>query len=41
VTEPGATAADVCAFAEEIISAIKNIFNVTLEVEVNFISLEI
>lgn len=37
VTEKGATANDVRIFAEEIIFAVKNIFNVTLEAEVNFI----
>ncbi len=38
VTEPGATATDVVTFAEEIISAVKKIFAVTIEAEVNFIS---
>lgn len=38
VTEEGATAVEVQAFVSEIISEIKNIFGVTIETEVNFIS---
>ncbi|NCT01842.1 UDP-N-acetylmuramate dehydrogenase [Candidatus Parcubacteria bacterium] len=38
VTEVGATANDVDAFVQEIIFSVKNIFSLTIETEVNFIS---
>jgi UDP-N-acetylmuramate dehydrogenase len=38
VTEDGATASDVIQFVEEIKSSVKNIFGVTLETEVDYIS---
>lgn len=38
VTEDGATAVEVRAFATEIVNSIKKIFGITIETEVNFVS---